>query len=432
MTESSWPFEDQDSTEAQFSYLFREAFDTGVIGDGLGVYADSSGMFVKCPPGQAIVRGFYYSNDSLLTLAVSPAGSSARVDSVVLQLSPSANRVRLVVKTGSSTAPALTQTDADVYEVRLADFNVPASATTIAANAVSDKRPRTSAPFGLWTTDTRPANPRRGKSGFNATLNEPEFWDGSNWTTFNRATTSAGVLSSGTIPNARLDYGVMVADRNDGRSFDAPRNGNGVNGDWNQVLQPGMYRVFAGNSNINAPSGFYPYGTLVVFGAGPSIASRTQVYFSHGDNRQYVRTAWNGNDFSAWRRFANDDELASRDQRMDGLDGSKATYDYVNGVRDNLQNQVNGRTINQGNSARMAAGNALVSNFTTGSNGYIGYVDVGWGAFNSLVSFVATAQSADSGGVVAQVSNQTNQSARIYVQRRNNAATGVNWVAVGN
>lgn len=147
MAQSSWPFENIDTSETQFSQWARH------IGEGvapsqlneLAVYADSSGMVVKVPTGQAMVRGHYYSNTAEESLVIAAADvSNPRIDAIVLQLDPSANTIVLTVlegtPAGSPVAPTLTQTDAGIYQLLLATVEVGAGATAIDANDVTDLR----------------------------------------------------------------------------------------------------------------------------------------------------------------------------------------------------------------------------------------------------------------------------------------------------
>jgi hypothetical protein len=58
MAQSSWPFENVDTSETQFSQWARNIGE-GVRPDALNeleVYADSTGMQVKAKSGQAMVR----------------------------------------------------------------------------------------------------------------------------------------------------------------------------------------------------------------------------------------------------------------------------------------------------------------------------------------------------------------------------------------
>lgn len=147
MAQSSWPFENIDTSETQFSQWARnigEGVKTGALNE-LEVFADSTGMQVKAKSGQALVRGHYYQNTAQETLTVTAADlTNPRIDTVVLELDPSANSIVLKVIAGSpAVAPApqpLVQTDAGVYQVKLAEVLIDAAATTIAAGKVTDSR----------------------------------------------------------------------------------------------------------------------------------------------------------------------------------------------------------------------------------------------------------------------------------------------------
>jgi hypothetical protein len=434
MTESSWPFDSADTTEAQYSYLLRLISDSGVLGSpasgDLKPYADSTGMFVKVPGGMAVVRGFFYLNDAVLTLAVAAASSQARVDSVVLRLDPTANTIRVVVKAGtpgSTSGPALTTTDSGVYEYRLADFTVPANATTIAASNVTDRRVFASDNWGRWTTDRRPAVPE-GKAGYNFTTRLPEYWDGSAWRSFSTTTTDAGALTTGFLLNARLDYGVLAAIRGD-RTVDAPVVGDMVSGDWNAVLQPGVYRIFQGNTNMNMPTGAYPYGTLVVFGAGASIQSRTQAYFEHGAGTLWTRTAWNGTDWNTWRATASSGDVATATQRIATEEQNRANADGA----------LAGRLTNVEKNPKIRYGKVTATGFTYNPvlDRYIKGVAVVLnppmtGATN--IALFGTAISQDPVGVIVNQDPDTFTGpggGTLIVTRRNDFSTAINWMAVG-
>lgn len=147
MAQSSWPFENIDTSETQFSQWARnigEGVKTGALNE-LEVFADSTGMQVKVKSGQALVRGHYYQSTAQETLTVTAADlTNPRIDTVVLELDPSANSIVLKVIAGSpAVTPApqpLVQTDAGVYQVKLAEVLIDAAATTIAAGKVTDSR----------------------------------------------------------------------------------------------------------------------------------------------------------------------------------------------------------------------------------------------------------------------------------------------------
>ena len=187
MSETSFPFDGEDTTEAQYSQLFRRLQSTGVAGvpggPDLAVSANSSGMTVKVAAGFAIVRGHAYENSAEVTLTVPAAGTQPRRDLVILRLDPSANSIVLAVKSGTAAAspsdPALTQTDEDVYEIALARVEVPANAVTVSSSNVTDQRRFTGSPWGRWQSSLRPVDPRVGDAGFNTSVNRPEVYLGS-------------------------------------------------------------------------------------------------------------------------------------------------------------------------------------------------------------------------------------------------------------
>jgi hypothetical protein len=204
MTQTSYPFENADTTEAQYSQLFRRLQNSGVSGNpgstDLKVTGDSSGMQVKVAAGYAIVRGHAYNNDAQVTLTIGAAASNPRIDLVVLRLNPTANTIVLAVVPGtagaSPTAPALTQTDTGTYELAIGQVTVPGSATTIAAGNVADIRPFLGTQFAVWTTATRPSSPSVPTAGLNTTTGVPEFWTGSAWSVFTPAVTAAMITNA--------------------------------------------------------------------------------------------------------------------------------------------------------------------------------------------------------------------------------------------
>lgn len=205
MTQTSYPFENAATTEAQFSQLFRRLQTSGVSGSpattDLKVFGDSSGLQVKVPAGYALVRGHAYKSDAQEILTISAANATnPRIDLVVLRLNPTANSVVLAVVTGTAAAspadPSLTQTDEGTFEVALARVTVAANATTIAAGAVTDLRPFLGTQFGRWTTGTRPSSPVTGTAGYNTTTSAAEIWDGSAWVAFTPTVTASMITAA--------------------------------------------------------------------------------------------------------------------------------------------------------------------------------------------------------------------------------------------
>ena len=151
MAQNSWPFVGGGGTavgEDQWSIMARAFCADGVIAgyaNTLEVYGDSSGRQVKVKTGRATVRGHWYENTAVVTLAIGANSSGdPRIDRVVLRLDPSENSIVLAVvegtPAGSPSAPTLTQTDVGTYEMTLAQVAVANGASTITAGNVTDER----------------------------------------------------------------------------------------------------------------------------------------------------------------------------------------------------------------------------------------------------------------------------------------------------
>lgn len=194
MAEVSFPFENIDTTETQFSYWARNFQDYGVKGvpgdTNLLVSGDDSGLQVRVAAGQAFIRGHYYQNTLQATVSILSAGSNTRIDAIVLELDPVANSITLKAVRGeavasSPVAPALVQSDAGVYQMLLAYVTIPADTASITAGMVTDLRTFMGQRLGIWTTATRPASPVANQTfGYNTTLGYHEVWNGTLWRSF--------------------------------------------------------------------------------------------------------------------------------------------------------------------------------------------------------------------------------------------------------
>lgn len=147
MAQTSWPFENIDTSEAQFSAWARNIGE-GIradFGGELAVSADGADMTVDVLSGQALVRGHYYDSSSTEVITIPAAdATNPRIDTLVLKLDPTANTISLVVVEGtpgaSPSAPELTQTESLNYEFPLADIAVAANAVAISSGNVTDRR----------------------------------------------------------------------------------------------------------------------------------------------------------------------------------------------------------------------------------------------------------------------------------------------------
>lgn len=148
MAQTSWPFENIDTTETQFSKWARhigEGVNGGPDDNKLKPFGDDSGLQVRIGSGEAMVRGHYYLSTAQETLALDTAGTDTRIDAIVLELDPAANRIELKVVQGTAVPanpvpPTLTQTDAGVYQLLLGLVTIGSEATTILPADVTDRR----------------------------------------------------------------------------------------------------------------------------------------------------------------------------------------------------------------------------------------------------------------------------------------------------
>lgn len=106
------------------------------------------GLAVSVAVGSAWINGYRYENTDALNIPLTTAnGSNPRIDRVVVRFSKVSRSIQIAVVDGTPAAtpvtPALTRTS-DVYELGIADVLIPAAATSIAANNITDTRLNTS------------------------------------------------------------------------------------------------------------------------------------------------------------------------------------------------------------------------------------------------------------------------------------------------
>jgi len=142
---TSFPFQsitnDRQYSDLDFANYFAQFFKNGVaVGVGTGLQVKPStpvGMTVLVGTGGALVNGRQLMNNTDYSITLTAASTTtARVDSVVVQLNLPLRQVSLVYKEGVTTV----QRDANIYELQLATITVPQNAATITAANITDKR----------------------------------------------------------------------------------------------------------------------------------------------------------------------------------------------------------------------------------------------------------------------------------------------------
>lgn len=190
MALSSYPFENTNTTEDQYTLLFRNFVDSGIVGDyGDSQYAvttDGSGLDVQVAAGYAILRGHAVNNDGPVTVTLDAADTAnPRIDTIVLRLDPVANGINLVVLKGNPsatpTSPAYARTSTGLWDLPLASIQVAANALNVVTENITDQRTWSSHRFGVWRNADRPSDPAIGQPGFNIDINGAEVWSGTKW-----------------------------------------------------------------------------------------------------------------------------------------------------------------------------------------------------------------------------------------------------------
>lgn len=131
-----------------FARYFASFIGNGVFGgksNELMVQQNATAdMSVRVMPGQGWINGYWYENDSELSLAIDVAdGVLSRIDLIVLRWNNSERVINLVIKKGTSatnpSAPII-ERSADMYELKLAQVHVKAGATKITQADITDTR----------------------------------------------------------------------------------------------------------------------------------------------------------------------------------------------------------------------------------------------------------------------------------------------------
>lgn len=125
--------------QEEFNRYFDNLYESGVSIDESGsmtLDVTSASGAVQIGTGFAIVKGFYYYNDSAKSLTVTPDAQYSRVDRVVLQANLATGPISIILKqgsAGSSPQPPDLRRDTSIWEISLARVTVtPAGTLTIA------------------------------------------------------------------------------------------------------------------------------------------------------------------------------------------------------------------------------------------------------------------------------------------------------------
>jgi hypothetical protein len=301
MAQSSWPFENIDTTETQYSQLFRN-LGAGVQGSPGGTELQVSaglGLGVNVGIGQAMVRGHYYLSNAVEALGLVTANPSLpRLDTIILRLNPTLNTIVLAVLTGtpnaSPVAPTLTQTDGAVFEFPLANVLVNASAGV--PSTITDRREFLGSRLGIWTTSGRPASPQIGQFGYNTTLSNFDFWNGTAWVGL------LSLLPDGAITTAKLaDSAVTTIKIADDSVTDDKL-----------AIHNGQYRATESNANTSISVVAADRGKLIFTTSSSAITMTIQSGFGTGERVDILQNGTGQITFAAGAGVT----LASRGSRL--------------------------------------------------------------------------------------------------------------------
>jgi hypothetical protein len=96
---------------------------------------------VTIQAGEANVGGLWYRNSLAVTRPIpANAGTTPRIDAVVLRMDNALNEVSVKYVKGTSVLPPMVRTFGLTWDLRLATVTVPSGATTVAPAGVTDRR----------------------------------------------------------------------------------------------------------------------------------------------------------------------------------------------------------------------------------------------------------------------------------------------------
>jgi len=279
MAEQSFPFENIDTTESQFSEWATNFQETGVqgspTGTELGITVTGSDLNLTIAAGQAFIRGHYYINTDDLVLAVTSAGTDTRIDIVVVELDPEANTIVTKIVSGEAVsadpvAPTLTQSATGIYQLPISTLTIPTSTVAITTGMLVDTRTFMGNRIGIWTTATRPANPTAYQTlGYNTTIGRHESWNGTAWVGFFDPITTAGDLVVGDETGQASRLGVGADEQVLTVVSGVPTWADAAGGNYYNITAAGTYTVdLAAGLYGYASTGEVTVGGVFIDGAG--------------------------------------------------------------------------------------------------------------------------------------------------------------------
>lgn len=118
-------------------------FTNGIFNNSLSVTSNDN-MTISVSTGSANINGYSYENTEELVLDIEESDSElSRIDSVVLRLDLNNRQITAEILQGqyatTPSQPSITRSG-NIYELRLANISVPAEATRITTNMITDTR----------------------------------------------------------------------------------------------------------------------------------------------------------------------------------------------------------------------------------------------------------------------------------------------------
>lgn len=138
------PGDVREYSATEYAELFNTFFNSGVanIGGAIGLKVlTGASLSINVEIGFAILKGYYYKNDTVINKTLDAADSTLdRIDRVILRLDYINRTIIAAVKKGtisSSPIPPALQRDSSIYELSLAQAFIKAKATTA---VITDER----------------------------------------------------------------------------------------------------------------------------------------------------------------------------------------------------------------------------------------------------------------------------------------------------